>query len=343
MLIVLILFLAFGFYIKSNLLEIRQTLNITVQAMTFKMLFSFVLGLASFGLVVLNLQKIYLMVGIKKSFFSLLRLYLSALATGVVLPFLGLSGPLVFIEDAKKQGYSKAKALAAALIYLFNDYLAISILLILNFFGFLAMGFVKLQVMIPIVLFLILTGAGGFVIFWTSAQRGRLRTIIVRLANNFSGIFRKIFRGSVEPKIIAEKLLDEFYIVSKILKKDKSHHNTIIMFALFVHLVRIVALYFVFGSLGIWLEPQVLLAGYLVGTVLVVISPTPNGIGFVEGGMLLVFSSLGVSSSLAGTATIIYRGFQFWLPFFAGLFLMQHKQLQNLREEIKLVAEESNN
>lgn len=340
LIVVLVLFSAFGFYIYSNMGEIVNTLNITTAALTGKMLLAFAVGLSAYFLIVINFRRIYQMLGLKKSFFGMMKLELSSLATGVVLPSFGFSSSIVFIEDAAKNGYSRAKGLAAAILYIFTDYLAISILSLLGLLIFVTMGFLKWQVIIPVLLFLGLTTGVACLIFLASARKSKARSIIIKLAKKFSGLFKKILKSSYDPELVAEKILNEFSLTTKTVRKDYKHYRQTIATAIATHLVRIMSLYFVFIALGFWIQPHILLAGYVVGMVLVVISPTPNGIGFVEGGMLLIFTSLGVPANIAGTATIIYRGFQFWLPFFVGLFLVQRGHLRELKKEVKLLDEE---
>jgi uncharacterized protein (TIRG00374 family) len=48
------------------------------------------------------------------------------------------------------------------------------------------------------------------------------------------------------------------------------------------------------------------------------ISPTPSGIGVVEGLMALGLSSLRVEWSQAVIITLVYRAFTFWIPLAVG-------------------------
>jgi uncharacterized protein (TIRG00374 family) len=52
---------------------------------------------------------------------------------------------------------------------------------------------------------------------------------------------------------------------------------------------------------------RLLIAGYTVGTLLNIVSVTPAGIGFAEGGMTAVFVALGVPLEEALLVTLLYR------------------------------------
>jgi uncharacterized protein (TIRG00374 family) len=67
----------------------------------------------------------------------------------------------------------------------------------------------------------------------------------------------------------------------------------------------------------------VLVAGYAIGTLLVIIAITPSGLGPVEGMMILIYSSLGVEPETAALVTLLYRGFSFWFPLVAGFFALR--------------------
>jgi uncharacterized protein (TIRG00374 family) len=56
-----------------------------------------------------------------------------------------------------------------------------------------------------------------------------------------------------------------------------------------------------------------------MGYLFLIISPTPSGIGIVEGVMTLALRSLGIALEDAAILSLVYRGFTFWVPFFFGM------------------------
>jgi uncharacterized protein (TIRG00374 family) len=61
-----------------------------------------------------------------------------------------------------------------------------------------------------------------------------------------------------------------------------------------------------------------IIAGFSIAYLFLVVSPTPSGIGVVEGIMPLALSSLRVDWSQAVVITLTYRTVTFWLPFGIG-------------------------
>jgi uncharacterized protein (TIRG00374 family) len=88
--------------------------------------------------------------------------------------------------------------------------------------------------------------------------------------------------------------------------------------ALLVEGITVLTLYIVFLAFGQTVSFGVLMAGYAMGMLFMIVSVTPQGIGFVEGAMVLVFSSLGVEREVAAVVALVYRGLTLWLPFVLG-------------------------
>ncbi|MCX6070619.1 MAG: lysylphosphatidylglycerol synthase domain-containing protein, partial [Chloroflexi bacterium] len=66
-----------------------------------------------------------------------------------------------------------------------------------------------------------------------------------------------------------------------------------------------------------------LLAGYAIGYLFVIVSPTPSGIGFVEGAMTLALTTLRVPLAAATVITLAFRGITVWLTLLYGMVAMR--------------------
>jgi len=92
--------------------------------------------------------------------------------------------------------------------------------------------------------------------------------------------------------------------------------------SLLMHLINISSLIVIFisfnNNLYILNIMVPIFAGYSIGYLFRIISPTPQGIGIVEGIMPYVFNSLGIDLALATIVTLIYRGITIWLPALIG-------------------------
>jgi len=61
-----------------------------------------------------------------------------------------------------------------------------------------------------------------------------------------------------------------------------------------------------------------LIAGFSIGYLFVIVSPTPAGIGFVEGILTLTLTSLRVPLAAAAVISLAYHGMVLWLPLSYG-------------------------
>lgn len=80
----------------------------------------------------------------------------------------------------------------------------------------------------------------------------------------------------------------------------------------------IAALALVFVAVGEVPRVSMLLIGFGVGQILGAIPATPGAVGFVEGGMIGVFTAFGIPLGTATTVAILYRVVETWLPALAG-------------------------
>lgn len=84
-------------------------------------------------------------------------------------------------------------------------------------------------------------------------------------------------------------------------------------------LADIVSLALVFVALGATPRISALLVGFGVTQLATAIPVTPGGVGFVEGGMVGAFVTLGYPAALATPVVVIYRVLETWLPTLAGV------------------------
>jgi uncharacterized protein (TIRG00374 family) len=62
-----------------------------------------------------------------------------------------------------------------------------------------------------------------------------------------------------------------------------------------------------------------IIAGFSIGYLFFVVSPTPAGLGIVEGALTLGLVSLNVPLNQAAAVTLAYRGVTFWVPLLIGV------------------------
>lgn len=91
------------------------------------------------------------------------------------------------------------------------------------------------------------------------------------------------------------------------------------VYAFLIDLVGVAHLYIAMLVMGTDASLKVALIGYVIATLLLVISPFLRGIGAIEFTLTIILKHYGYSTSEALAITLIYRLFEFWIPVFAGM------------------------
>ena len=80
----------------------------------------------------------------------------------------------------------------------------------------------------------------------------------------------------------------------------------------------VLSFYLLFLAAGFRIRPGTLIAGYGLPEVVGRLSFIPGGIGIIEGGMVGLYSALGVPAGVGVVAVLAYRALSFWLPTATG-------------------------
>ena len=76
------------------------------------------------------------------------------------------------------------------------------------------------------------------------------------------------------------------------------------------------------------------IGGFAIGYLFMIVSPTPSGIGVVEGVLPLALRSLRVVWSQAIVVTVVYRAMTFWVPLGVGALAFRNLHLdEKVKEE----------
>jgi uncharacterized protein (TIRG00374 family) len=91
------------------------------------------------------------------------------------------------------------------------------------------------------------------------------------------------------------------------------------LLALSSKVLLIIVLFFIFLAFGVPPSLGTLIAGFSIAFLFMIVSPTPNGVGFVEGALTLTLASFYIPLSDSAVIAIAYRGVTFWLPLIFGI------------------------
>lgn len=262
-------------------------------------------------------------VGIRHRLRELLPVVLASQFVNVLAPTGGTAAIALFMDDAALRGHPPARAAAGTLLTMVVDFSAFSLLLIVGLVYLFRQADIKTYQIVGATIFLL------FILFlssllllgmWRPALLEGFLTWCYRIVNRLAVWFRR-------PSPLAEgwpaRNASEYAGAAQAVQ----HHPGRLLQALGVslasHLVNVACLYVIFLAFRHPLAFGPLVASYAIGFVFWVVSPTPQGVGVVEGVMALVYTSLGVPGATAVLAALTFRGLAFWLPLAIGFFLLR--------------------
>jgi len=256
----------------------------------------------------------------------LFRAGLAMVFLNQTVPSMGTSGNAFMYTALQRRGVSSGSAIIITILNLLTFYIAF---FMLAFGGviYLATGRVlKPGHVIGLCVFLLMMLS----LFTWIRARSQTEARLARTINDINRIVRKLTWGALA-EAIPGHFADDFLAGRAMIAGSKKHFILPVVTNLVMFLADTATLFVVFRGLGLGPE-QVLyrhvVAGYVVGVIIYAFAFVPGALGVYEFGMAGMFIALGVPRSAAFAASILFRGFNFWLPIPIG-FAFYHTMMNH--------------
>jgi phosphatidylglycerol lysyltransferase len=275
-------------------------------------------------------------VGVESRFRDLVPVTLGSLFVNVITPSGGAAGAALFVDDAAQRGQSPARAAAGTVLALAADLIAFALALFAGIaYLFARHDLRSFEVVAAILLTMLIASLSGSLLLglWRPRLLGRLLGFVQRAVSGFYGWFRR------PPPLASDwaaRNTREFADAAEAIRLHPRRLALTMGIALAGHALDIVTLHVLFIAFGHPVAFGPLVAGYAMGILFWIISPTPQGIGVVEGVMALVYTSLGVRAETATVVSLAFRGLTFWLPLVLGFFLL--RRVRSFRPQQSAIA-----
>ena len=281
-------------------------------------LLAVVLQLAWYLVAGLNYQTLYNLLGMRESVYKLSLLSASANFVNTVAPSAGVGGMAVFIGAATRDGHSPGKVTVASMLCLFFDYVA--------FLCVLTLGLIVLfrrndldptEIGASAVIFLIAL-ALGFLLYLGSQSGQALGDALAWMARLVNRVLRPFIKREYLSVDRAYEFANEMADDLKSLPQRPRGLFLPFIYSLAGKTLLMAVLLSVFLAFKVPFSAGTIIGGFAITYLFLIVSPTPSGIGIVEGVMPLALSSLRVPWSQAVIITLAYRGITFWIPLGLG-------------------------
>lgn len=263
-------------------------------------------------------QSIFHLLGVHEDVLTLSRIAAAANFINVVAPTAGAGGIALFAAEAHRRGHPTGKVTVAAALFLLLDQAAFLVILALGLIVLVRRNDLNAgEISASLFLFGIATTYGSVLyIGYRSAEKlGNLLAKLARGVNWAVHLFRREnYLSEERAHEFAHEIADGF---SGLTEKPSSLVRPVLWGILDKGLLMLI-LVCAFLSFEVPFSAGTIIAGFSMAYLFLIVSPTPSGIGIVEGLMPIALSSLNVNWSQAVVITLIYRAVTFWFPLAVG-------------------------
>jgi glycosyltransferase 2 family protein len=309
----LILFFGAAFvYLSSSELEsIVRTLH---QGNFWFILLALLVEIGWFLVVGLIYQSLYHALGMEDTVYKFSLLAASATFINIVTPSAGMGGMAVFISEARRNGQSVGKVTVASMLCLFLDYLAFLFVLTLGLIIlFRRNDLGPTEIAASGVMFAIAAGLGSL-LYLGARSADALGNALAKMARWINRIADPFIHRDYLSEARAHGFAHEMASDLKSLPEKVHTLSTPLLYSFMSKALLICVLLAVFMAFQVPFSAGTIVGGFAISYLFLIVSPTPSGVGIVEGIMPLALSSLRVPWSEAVIITLAYRGITFWLP-----------------------------
>lgn len=275
-------------------------------------------------------QSVYHVLGIVEKRSHLVKLVTAANFMTVVAPSGGLSAMAVYIADAKRRGRSTAKVTVAAVLYVWFEYIGTLIITILGLAELARRNNLHWAEITASLILLAGALVIGLLLYLGMESTRALSITLAWMARAVNAVLRPFIHHDYVQVTRAYSFSAEVSEGIAALRNNPHWAFRPFFFTLLNKGLLLIVLFLSFQAFAIPSDPGTLVAGLGIAQLFLIVSPTPAGIGIVEGVLAVSLNSLGVPLSQATVVTIVYRGFDFWMPFLVGMVAIRllHKTPQ---------------
>lgn len=269
-----------------------------------------------------SFKVIYRILGVEEKLGRLILLATAANFINIVAPSAGIGGVAVFISEARSREYSAGRVTVASTLFVLFDYIGFLFILALGFVVLIRRDRVTTPEITASIIIVVIALAIVTMLILGARSEQLLGAILSRIAMTINKIV-KPFRSKHSSEYLSPQRAHTFaHEIAEGVKEIKRSSKDLIfpvLLAINSKVLMILLLFFVFLAFSVPVSIGTLIAGFCVSFLFMIVSPTPSGIGFVEGFLTLALSSFYIPLGTAAVLTLAYRGFTFWLPLLIGM------------------------
>ncbi|HMK08113.1 MAG TPA: lysylphosphatidylglycerol synthase transmembrane domain-containing protein [Anaerolineales bacterium] len=266
-----------------------------------------------------TIRSIYRLLGLGERVGRLMMLWLASVFFTIVTSSGGWGGMVVFVTDGRKRGLPGARVtVALAMYYLFDFVAALTLvglgLVVLIRRGRLETGEVVATAILAVYATVL---ASWLVLAWRSPDR--LGTIMTGVGSVVNRLLRRFLHRDYLDVGKARALAHDMAAGLTDLRHSRGGLLIPLALSLSHKALMISILFFCFLAFSQPFSAGTLIAAYAIAYMFTVVTPTPAGIGLIEGILTVALAGIGVPLATAALIALAYSGVTLWLPLLYGM------------------------
>ena len=237
----------------------------------------------------------------------------------IITPAAGMGGIGIFVNEARQKKYSVIRVMVASGVYALLEYVGFACVLMVGLVILLRRNNLNIPELIASAILLTGIGILGYLLYLGMYSPKKMGVFLARLARIANLLVHPFLRRDYFDERRAHLFAYEAGSGLKLLRRQPKNLILPGALALSSKFLLMLVLFLVFLAFKAPVTLGTLVAGFSVGNLFNIVSPTPSGIGIVEGTLTLALASLRVPLAVATVVALVYRGIVFWLPLFLGM------------------------
>ena len=270
---------------------------------------------------------IYIAMDMQESPWRLTTLSAAGEFANMIAPSMGMSQLAVFISEGRRRSLPSGRVSMASLLYILVNYLAFLIILTAGLFVLERRSILDTAILSAAGILACATLMVVFTLWIGARSENRLAHLLIQVSRpvNYLASFLspRVPLSEIKLRNFAHHASTGLQIISA--RHQNLYFPLILALANKLMLIAVMALMFMAFQAPMTLGAVV--GGWSVGYLFLIVSPTPNGIGVVEGLLVLALRHMNVEAGDATVIVMAYRGFTFWLQVLVGFIafrLLEH-------------------
>jgi uncharacterized protein (TIRG00374 family) len=307
------------FFVLINLAEVQAVLE-TLQRGDWRFI------LLAFGVQLLwtldvaaCYHTVYRAIDLDEDISHLLLAVAGANSFNVLAPTGGVGGIAVFINQARRRGYSVARVTVAGALVVLFDYVAFLCLLSIGLVILFRRNNLNVTELSAAAFLFAAAVVLGVLLYLGMQSADSLARALAWMARQVNRSLHPFIHRDYLSEHRARSFAHEAAGGLHRLRQKPQYMLKPFLLSLIGKLLLLSILTLVFVAFKVPFTAGTVIGGFAIGYLFFIVSPTPAGIGFVEGALTLGLRSLSVPIGEATVITLAYRGITFWVPLLYGI------------------------